>query len=120
VVFFDTALLDIIDRTTARRNMSRSKFISLVLREKLQEERSRHLKSEYDRVFSDKAICDALAQSQKTPFFVIPVRHPVKTGAESSKFNNFWIPPYQVRGRLIGPGITVSGLFTTPSTIRNR
>jgi len=51
-------LLDIIDKTTAQRSISRSKFISLVLREKLQEERSRHLKSEYDRVFSDKAICD--------------------------------------------------------------
>jgi len=47
-----------IDKTTAQRSMSRSKFISLVLREKLQEERSRHLTSEYDRVFSDKAICD--------------------------------------------------------------
>ncbi len=51
-------LLDIIDKTTAQRSISRSKFISLVLREKLQEERSRHLKNEYDRVFSDKAICD--------------------------------------------------------------
>ena len=51
-------LLDMIDKTTEQRSMSRSKFISLVLREKLQEERSRHLKSEYDRVFSDKAICD--------------------------------------------------------------
>ena len=46
-------LLDMIDKTTEQRSMSRSKFISLVLREKLQEERSRHLKSEYDRVFSD-------------------------------------------------------------------
>ncbi|GAJ10676.1 unnamed protein product, partial [marine sediment metagenome] len=30
----------------------------LLLREKLQEERNRHLKNEYDRVFSDKTICD--------------------------------------------------------------
>ena len=51
-------LLDIIDKATEQRSISRSKFISLVLREKLQEERSRHLKSEYDRVFSDKAIRD--------------------------------------------------------------
>ncbi len=51
-------LLDIIDKTTAQRSISRSKLISLLLREKLQEERSRHLKNEYDRVFSDKAIYD--------------------------------------------------------------
>jgi len=51
-------LLDIIDKTSAQRRISRSKFISLVLREKLQEERNRYLKNEYDRVFTDKAICD--------------------------------------------------------------
>ena len=51
-------LLDIIDKTTEQRSMSRSKFISLLLREKLLEERNRQLKDEYDRVFSEKAICD--------------------------------------------------------------
>ena len=51
-------LLDIIDKTTEQRSMSRSKFISLLLREKLLEERNRQLKDEYDRVFSDSAICD--------------------------------------------------------------
>ena len=51
-------LLDIIDKTTEQRSMSRSKFISLLLREKLLEERNRQLKAEYDRVFSDNAICD--------------------------------------------------------------
>ena len=51
-------LLDIIDEISTRRSISRSKFISLLLREKLQEERNRHLKNEYDRVFSDKAISD--------------------------------------------------------------
>ncbi|HUT42782.1 MAG TPA: ribbon-helix-helix protein, CopG family [Desulfobacterales bacterium] len=51
-------LLDIIDEITTRRSISRSKFISLLLREKLQEERNRHLKNEYDKVFSDKSICD--------------------------------------------------------------
>lgn len=51
-------LLDIIDKTTEQRSMSRSKFISLLLRERLTEERNRQLKDEYDRVFSDSAICD--------------------------------------------------------------
>jgi metal-responsive CopG/Arc/MetJ family transcriptional regulator len=51
-------LLDIIDKTTKKRSMSRSKFISLLLREKLLEERNRQLTDEYDRVFSDSAICD--------------------------------------------------------------
>jgi len=51
-------LLDIIDKETERCNMSRSKFISLLLREKLLEERNRQLKDQYDRVFSDSAICD--------------------------------------------------------------
>lgn len=51
-------LLDIIDKTTEQRSMSRSKFISLLLREKLLEERNRQLRDQYDRVFSDSAICD--------------------------------------------------------------
>jgi metal-responsive CopG/Arc/MetJ family transcriptional regulator len=51
-------LLDIIDKTTEQCNISRSKFISQVLREKLLEERNRQLKDQYDRVFSDSAICD--------------------------------------------------------------
>lgn len=51
-------LLDVIDEITSRRSISRSKCISLLLREKLQEERYRHLKNEYDRVFSDKAMSD--------------------------------------------------------------
>ena len=36
---------------------------------------------------------------------------------ESSKFNYFWMPPYQVRGRLIKSGMTVLGLFTRPSIL---
>ncbi|EKD34936.1 MAG: hypothetical protein ACD_75C02118G0002 [uncultured bacterium] len=51
-------LLDIIDKTSEQRSLSRSKFISLLLREKLLEERDRQLKDEYDRVFSDSAICN--------------------------------------------------------------
>jgi metal-responsive CopG/Arc/MetJ family transcriptional regulator len=51
-------LLDIIDKTSEQRSISRSKFISLLLREKLLEERNRQLKDQYDRVFSDSAVCD--------------------------------------------------------------
>jgi metal-responsive CopG/Arc/MetJ family transcriptional regulator len=51
-------LLDIIDKTTEQRCISRSKFISLLLREKLLEERNRQLKDQYNRVFSDSAVCD--------------------------------------------------------------
>lgn len=51
-------LLKVIDKTTEKRRMSRSKVISLLLREKLLEERDRQLKDAYDRVFSDSAICD--------------------------------------------------------------
>jgi metal-responsive CopG/Arc/MetJ family transcriptional regulator len=51
-------LLEMIDKKTESRSMSRSKFISLLLREKLLEERNRQLKDEYDRVFSDSTICD--------------------------------------------------------------
>jgi len=37
--------------------------------------------------------------------------------ALSSKFNAFWMPPYQVRGRLIKSGMTISRLFTSLSNI---
>lgn len=51
-------LLAIIDKTTEQRSISRSKFISLLLREKLLEERNRQLKDQYDKIFSDSAISD--------------------------------------------------------------
>ena len=49
-------LVVMIDAISRQRKVSRSRFISSVLREKLIEERNRHLKDTYDRVFSDKAI----------------------------------------------------------------
>ncbi|MEK6737209.1 MAG: hypothetical protein AABY74_00910, partial [Planctomycetota bacterium] len=58
-------LLDIIDKTTEQRSMSRSKFISLLLRERLLEERDRQLKDQYDKVFSDSAICDEQLKTAK-------------------------------------------------------
>jgi len=49
-------LVVMIDAISKQRKVSRSRFISTVLREKLMEERNRHLKDTYNSVFSDKAI----------------------------------------------------------------
>ncbi len=49
-------LVVMIDAISRQRKVSRSRFISTVLREKLIEERNRYLKDAYDSVFSDKAI----------------------------------------------------------------
>ncbi|MCG6877865.1 MAG: hypothetical protein LJE96_01715 [Deltaproteobacteria bacterium] len=39
-----------------KKGLSRSKFISDTLREKLMLERNRHIKETYDQVFSDESI----------------------------------------------------------------
>jgi metal-responsive CopG/Arc/MetJ family transcriptional regulator len=49
-------IVAMIDDMSRQRKMSRSKLISMILRERLMNERDRHLKNSYDRVFSDKAI----------------------------------------------------------------
>ena len=49
-------LLVLIDAMSSERGLSRSKFISTLIREKISEERDRHLKETYDRVFSDESI----------------------------------------------------------------
>lgn len=49
-------IVAMIDDMSRKRKVSRSKFISMILRERLMNERDRHLKDSYDRVFSDKAI----------------------------------------------------------------
>ena len=49
-------LLVMIDAISSERGLSRSKFISTLIREKISEERDRHLKETYDRVFSDESI----------------------------------------------------------------
>ena len=49
-------IVAMIDDMSRQRKMSRSKLISMILRERLMNERDRHLKDTYDRVFSDKAI----------------------------------------------------------------
>ena len=47
------ALVDVISR---ERSISRSKLISLMIKEKITDERDRTLKEAYDRVFSDDSI----------------------------------------------------------------
>ncbi|MFH1673928.1 MAG: hypothetical protein ABIF87_10970 [Pseudomonadota bacterium] len=49
-------LVAMVDDISKKRGLSRSKFISIVLREKVIAERKRHIKDTYDRVFSDEAI----------------------------------------------------------------
>jgi metal-responsive CopG/Arc/MetJ family transcriptional regulator len=50
-------LLREIDEMSRRRGISRSRLISELLREKLVEVQNRSLRSAYDQVFSDEAIC---------------------------------------------------------------
>ena len=58
-------LVVMIDAISRQRKVSRSRFISTVLREKLIEERNRHLKDTYDSVFSDKAIIKEQLETAK-------------------------------------------------------
>ena len=49
-------LIAIVDTISRERGISRSKFISLTIEEKIATERDRNLKEAYDRVFSDDSI----------------------------------------------------------------
>ena len=49
-------LLKIIDNIRSEQSLSRSKFITLLLRQKILEERSLQIRQSYDRVFSDETI----------------------------------------------------------------
>ncbi len=49
-------LVVIIDTLSKQKGVSRSKFISSVLQEKILTEKDRQLKDAYDRIFSDKSI----------------------------------------------------------------
>ena len=46
-----------IDTISKKRGLSRSRFISNVLQEKMSQERNRSIRFAYDRVFSDEDIC---------------------------------------------------------------
>ena len=49
-------LVATIDGISRKLGVSRSKYISSILREKIREERQRALKEAYDRVYSDESI----------------------------------------------------------------
>ena len=49
-------LVIMVDDISKKRGLSRSKFISIVLRETLMSEKNRQIKDDYDRVFSDESI----------------------------------------------------------------
>ncbi|MEJ2024247.1 MAG: ribbon-helix-helix protein, CopG family [Deltaproteobacteria bacterium] len=58
-------LVAMIDTLSRQQKVSRSKFISRALREKLMEERRRHLRESYDRVFSDNDISKEQLETAK-------------------------------------------------------
>ncbi|MEA2038382.1 MAG: ribbon-helix-helix domain-containing protein [Thermodesulfobacteriota bacterium] len=49
-------LVAIIDVTSRQQGISRSKFISTLLRERILQKRNRHLQDAYNRIFSDESI----------------------------------------------------------------
>ena len=49
-------LIMVIDAMSKKKGLSRSKFISTLLKEKLTSDRNRHIKETYDRVFSDESL----------------------------------------------------------------
>ena len=49
-------LIAAVDAISSERGISRSKFISLIVKEKIIKERDRTLKEAYDRVFSEDSI----------------------------------------------------------------
>ncbi len=49
-------LIVIIDDMSKKKGLSRSKFISDVLREKLTREKNREIREAYDQVFSDESV----------------------------------------------------------------
>lgn len=49
-------LISVVDEISRLKGISRSNFISSVLREKVRDEKGRRLREAYDRVFSDDSI----------------------------------------------------------------
>jgi hypothetical protein len=49
-------LIEAVDTISRERGISRSRFISLTIEEKIASERDRTLKESYDRVFSDDSV----------------------------------------------------------------
>lgn len=49
-------LVAIINEISSQKGLSRSKFISLVLKEKINSEKEQQIRDAYDHIFSDQAI----------------------------------------------------------------
>jgi metal-responsive CopG/Arc/MetJ family transcriptional regulator len=49
-------LIGVIDDIRKRRGVSRSRFITLLLRQKILDEQARDIREAYDRVYSDESI----------------------------------------------------------------
>ena len=49
-------LVAMVDGISKKRGLSRSKFIFMVIREKVLSEKSHYIKDVYDRIFSDESI----------------------------------------------------------------
>lgn len=49
-------LVAMVDDISKKRGLSRSKFISMVLMERVISERNHYIKNTYDRIFSDESI----------------------------------------------------------------
>ncbi|MCP4757077.1 MAG: hypothetical protein GY866_39950 [Proteobacteria bacterium] len=58
-------LLAIIDTVSKQQGLSRSKFISSALKEKLSERKAKDIKDAYDSVFSDNSICKQQLETAK-------------------------------------------------------
>lgn len=50
-------LISTIDKFSRQKGISRSKYISSILAEKIDEEQKKRIKTAYDAVFSDEAVC---------------------------------------------------------------
>ena len=51
-----TDLVKVVDEVSRKKGLSRSKYISVVLRERLISDRDNQIREAYNRVFSDEAI----------------------------------------------------------------
>lgn len=58
-------LVKIIDDISKMKGISRSKFISKVLSERIRDENRKNLKNAYDEIFSDTAICEEQLETAK-------------------------------------------------------
>ena len=58
-------LVLIIDEISKQQGISRSRFISNVLRERMMKERDCRIKEAYDRIFSDELICKEQLDTSK-------------------------------------------------------